>query len=189
MDEGQARNPNTTYNGYKMEFWKFALTWKLICPVQHKITQKKNKKKQQKRGISLTIMDQKSIYNSIPKPQRSTNETIGFNQDGHPYRMCNETGIPQIPGIPMVVMVTSRACSLGDPTQQDFINARTLPIYKCHTCFKFGRTLQSTLCNIVYNQEGTPKMKHMLIFWEMHDSSMSFASIIPKTSHHTIHKV
>ena len=29
----------------------------------------------------------------------------------------------------MVVMVTSRACSLHDPTQQDFINARTLPIY------------------------------------------------------------
>ena len=24
MDEGQARNPNLTYNGYKMEFWKFA---------------------------------------------------------------------------------------------------------------------------------------------------------------------
>ena len=36
MDEGQARNPNTTYNGYVMEFWKFALTWKLICQVQHK---------------------------------------------------------------------------------------------------------------------------------------------------------
>ena len=33
MDEGQARNPNTTYNGYIMEFWKFALTWKLICQV------------------------------------------------------------------------------------------------------------------------------------------------------------
>ena len=49
--------------------------------------------------------------------------------------MCNETGIPeflefQIPGIPMVVMVMSRACSLRDPTQQDFIHARTLPIYK-----------------------------------------------------------
>ena len=43
----------------------------------------------------------------------------------------------QIPGIPMVVMVTSRACSLRNPTQQDFINVRTLPIYKCHTCFKF----------------------------------------------------
>ena len=65
-----------------------------------------------------------------------------FNQDGHPYRMCNETGIPeflelQIPGIPMFVMVTSRARFLRNPTQQDFINARTLLIYKCHTCFKF----------------------------------------------------
>ena len=52
--------------------------------------------------------------------------------------MCNVTGIPeflelQFPGIPMVVMVTSRARSLRDPTQQDFINAHTLPIYKCHT--------------------------------------------------------
>ena len=26
MDEGQVRNPNTTYNGYIMEFWKFVLT-------------------------------------------------------------------------------------------------------------------------------------------------------------------
>ena len=62
-------------------------------------------------------MGQRQTYNSIHKPQRSTNETIGFNQDDHPYRMCNETGIPeflelQIPGIPMVVMVTSRARSL-----------------------------------------------------------------------------
>ena len=59
---------------------------------------------------------------------------IGFNQDDHLHRMCNETGIPeflelQIPGIPMVVMVTSHAHSLRDPTQQDFINAHTLPIY------------------------------------------------------------
>ena len=87
-------------------------------------------------------MGQKSIYNSIHKPQRSPNETLGFNQDDHPYRMCNETGIPeflelQIPGIPMVVMVTSRVHSLHNPTQQDFINARTLPIYTCLTCFKF----------------------------------------------------
>ena len=29
----------------------------------------------------------------------------------------------------MVVMVTSRARSLRDPTQQDFINVRTLSIY------------------------------------------------------------
>ena len=87
-------------------------------------------------------MGQRSISNSIHKPQRSPNETIGFNQDDHPHRMCNETGIPeflelQIPGIPMVVMVTSRARSLHDPTQQDFINALILPIYKCHPRFKF----------------------------------------------------
>ena len=153
------------------------MTWKLICPVQHKITQKEQKETTKEGGISLTIMGQRSIYNSIHKPQWSTNETIGFNQDDHPYRMC------------MVVMVTSRAHSLRDPTQQDFINARTLPIYTCHTRFKFSRTLQSTLCDIVYNQEGTPKMKCMLIFWDMRDSSMSFTPIIPKPSHHTIHKV
>ena len=135
MDERQARNPNTTYNGCKMEFWKFALTWKLICPVQHKIAQKRAKETNKEGGISSTIMGQKQIHNSIHKPQWSSNETLGFNQDDHPYRMCNETGIP------MVVMVTSRARSLHDPTQQDFINARTLPIYKCHTRFKFWRTL------------------------------------------------
>ena len=139
MDEGQARNPNTTYNGYKMEFWKFALTWKLICPVQHKITQKETTKKG---GISLTIMGQRQTYNSIHKTHRSPKETLRFNQDDHPYRMCNGTGIPEflvlpIPGIHMVVMVMSRARSLCDPTQQDFINARTQPIYKCHTRFKF----------------------------------------------------
>ena len=52
--------------------------------------------------------------------------------------MCNETGIPeflesQILGYPVVAIVTSRARSLCNPTQQDFINARTLPIYMCHT--------------------------------------------------------
>ena len=54
--------------------------------------------------------------------------------------MCNETGVPEfleLQGIPMVVMVTSCARSLRDPTQQDFIKARTQPIYKCHTRFKF----------------------------------------------------
>ena len=87
-------------------------------------------------------MGQRQTYNSIHKPQRSHNETLGFNQDDHLHRMCNETGIPeflelQISEIPMVVMVMSRAPSLRDPTQQDFINVRNLPIYKCHTRFKF----------------------------------------------------
>ena len=87
-------------------------------------------------------MDQRSIYNSTHKPQRSLDETLGFNHDDHLHRMCNETGIPeflefQIPGIPVVAIVTSRTRSLRDPTQQDSIHARTLPIYKCHTRFKF----------------------------------------------------
>ena len=100
------------------------------------ITQKKE------RRISLTIMGQRSTYNSTDNPQRSLDETLGFNHDDHLHRMCNETGIHeflefQIPEIPMVVIVTSRARSLRHPTQQDFIHARTLPIYKCHTRFKF----------------------------------------------------
>ena len=70
MDEGQARNPNTTYNEYIMEFWKFTLTWKLICPVQQKITQKEQNETTKEGGISLTIMGQKSIYNSIHKSHR-----------------------------------------------------------------------------------------------------------------------
>ena len=64
----------------------------------------------------------------------------------------------------MVVMVTSRVRSLCAPTQQDFINTRTLPIYMSHTRFKFCGTLRSTLCDIEYNQEGTQKMTRMLIF-------------------------
>ena len=57
-------------------------------------------------------MGQRSIYNSTHKPQRSLDETLGFNHDDHLHRMCNETGIPeflefQIPGIPMVMIVTS----------------------------------------------------------------------------------
>ena len=87
-------------------------------------------------------MGQRSTYNSTYNPHRSLKEMLGFNHDDHLHRMCNETGIPeflefQIQGIPMVVIVTSRARSLRYPTKQDFIHARTLPIYKCHTCFKF----------------------------------------------------
>ena len=105
-------------------------------------SKKEQKETTKKGGISLTIMGQRQTNNSIHKPQRSPKEKLGFNQADHPYRMCNETGNPEflefaIPGIPMVVMVMSRTRSLRDPTQQDFINARTLPIYKCHTHFKF----------------------------------------------------
>ena len=59
-------------------------------------------------------MGQRSIYKSTHKAQRSLDETLGFNHDDYLHRMCNETGIPeflefQIPGIPMVMIVTSRA--------------------------------------------------------------------------------
>ena len=106
------------------------------------ITQKEPKETTKERGISLTIMGQRSIYNSTHKPQRSLDETLRFNHDDHLHRMCDETGIPeflefQIPGIRTVVIVTSRAHSLRNPTQQDFIHARTLPIYKCHMRVKF----------------------------------------------------
>ena len=36
MGERHDTNPNTTLNGYIMEFWKFDLTWKLKCPMQQK---------------------------------------------------------------------------------------------------------------------------------------------------------
>ena len=61
MDEGQVRNPNTTYNGYKMEFWKFSLTGKLICTVQHKITQKRTKRNNQERRNILNRNGTKAI--------------------------------------------------------------------------------------------------------------------------------
>ena len=106
------------------------------------ITQKRAKRNHQRERYIPNIMGQRPIYNSKHKSQRSINETLGFNHDDHLHRMCNETGIPeflefQIPGTPMVMIVTSRVRSLRDPTQQDFINARTLLIYMCHVRFKF----------------------------------------------------
>ena len=59
------------------------------------ISQKEPKETTKERGISLTIMGQRSIYNSTHIPQRSINEALGFNHDDHLHRMCNETGIPE----------------------------------------------------------------------------------------------
>ena len=57
-------------------------------------TQNNSKKEQKeitkKGGISLTITGQRQTYNSIYKPQQSPNETIGFNQDDHPYRIMKQ---------------------------------------------------------------------------------------------------
>ena len=65
-------------------------------------------------------MGQRSIYNTTHNLQRSLNETLWFNHGDQLHRMCNETGIPeflefQIPGIPVVAIVTSRTRSLRDP--------------------------------------------------------------------------
>ena len=94
--------------------------------MQHKITQKEQKETIKKGGISLTIMGQRQTYNSIHKPHRSPNEMLGFDQDDHPYRMCNETRIPkfrelQIPGIPMVMMVMSHARSVHEATRPNLL--------------------------------------------------------------------
>ena len=66
--------------------------------------------------------------------------------------MCNETGIPeflesQILGIPMVAIVTSRARSLHDPTQQDFINAHPTHIYVSHAIQILKNPLEYTMQN------------------------------------------
>ena len=45
----------------------------------------KEQKETTKGGLSSTIMDQKSIYNSTHKPQRSLNETTWFNHGHHQY--------------------------------------------------------------------------------------------------------
>ena len=50
-----------------------------------KIKQKEQKETTNYGGLSSTIMDQKSIYNSTHKPQRSLNETQGFNHGHHQY--------------------------------------------------------------------------------------------------------
>ena len=50
-----------------------------------KIRQKEQKKTTKEGGLSSTIMDQKSIYNSTHKPQRSLNEMLWFNHGHHQY--------------------------------------------------------------------------------------------------------
>ena len=50
-----------------------------------KIKQKEQKETTKEGGLSSTIMDQKSIYNSTHKPQQSPNETLGFDHGHHQY--------------------------------------------------------------------------------------------------------
>ena len=50
-----------------------------------KIRQKEQKETTKEGGLSSTIMDQKSIYNSTHKPKLSLSETLGFNHGHHQY--------------------------------------------------------------------------------------------------------
>ena len=49
------------------------------------IKQKEQKETTKEGGLSSTIMDQKSIYNSTHKPQRSPKKMVGFNHGHHQY--------------------------------------------------------------------------------------------------------
>ena len=78
--------------------------------------------------------------------------------------MCNETGIPeflesQILGIPMVMIVTSRARSLRDPTQQDFISTRT-HIYVSHAIQILKNPPEYTMRNRVQSGRNTKNNTH-----------------------------
>ena len=50
-----------------------------------RIKQKQQKETTKEGCLSLTIMDQGSIYNSIHKPQWSLDKTLGFNHGHHQY--------------------------------------------------------------------------------------------------------
>ena len=79
--------------------------------------------------------------------------------------MCNETGIPeflesQILGIRMVAIVTSRARSLCDPTQQDFINAHPTHIYVSHATQSLKNPPECTMRNRVQSGRNTKNDGH-----------------------------
>ena len=50
-----------------------------------KIKQREQRETTKEGGLSSTIMDQKSIYNSKHRPQRSPNETLWFDLGHHQY--------------------------------------------------------------------------------------------------------
>ena len=86
----------------------------------------------------------------------------------------------------MVVMMMS--CARSYPTRF-YQCAHPTHIYVSHVIQILNNPPEYTMRYSVQPGRNTKKMKRVLIFWEMRDSSMSFAPIIPKPSHHTIHKV
>ena len=87
MDERQAKEPyynlKWVYNGI-LEVY---LDMEAHISSATQITQKEPKETTKEYGISLTIMGQRSIYNSTHIPQRVLNVMLGFNHDDHLHRM------------------------------------------------------------------------------------------------------
>ena len=81
------KNPNTTKKWVYDGILEVYLDMEAHISSATQITQKEPKETTKERGISLAIMGQRSIYNSTHKPQRSLNETIGFNHGDHLHRM------------------------------------------------------------------------------------------------------
>ena len=68
---------------------------------------------------------------------------------------------PEFFGIHMVAIVTSHTRSLRYPTQQDFIHARTLAIYMCHTRFQILKNPpEYTMRNRVQSGRNTKNNTH-----------------------------
>ena len=78
---------------------------------------------------------------------------------------------------------TSISLSLHDLSQQDFMHTRTLPIYTCHTPHILWKNPQVYTIQHSVQQGRNIKIKHM------HDKSMRFKFILPKSSPYTIYKV
>ena len=79
--------------------------------------------------------------------------------------MSNETGIPeflgfQIPGIPMVTIVTSHTHSLRNPTRQDFIHTHPTHIYVSHVIQILKNPPEYTMRNRVQSQRNTKNNTH-----------------------------
>ena len=89
----------------------------------------------------------------------------------------------------LVTMLMSISQSLHDPPQQEFIHACTLSIYTCHTPHSLSKNPQAYTIQYSVQQGRNTKINCMPIFWELHDKSMRFKSILPKSSPYTIYKV
>ena len=87
MDERQAKEPKYNLEWVYNGILEVYLDMEAHISSAQQIIKKEPKETTKRKGISLTIMGQRSIYNSTHKPQRSICETIGFNHDDHSHRM------------------------------------------------------------------------------------------------------